>query len=218
MKALTEHSITFLLWVVSFFAPTYEFLLAIGFMVACDTVLGILAAKKNKEAIVSRRLYRTAAKFATYGVGILAAHVLCTLLLEGFPGVKIVGAFFILVEFKSIDEKIFKLTGVSIIDAIINKVSQIIGDVSRQLTHCDGAVTRRQDTGDNFSQGGFARAVPAGDKKCLTAGNGNRDILKYNAAVENHPEILRCNLNSHFYFLIRANLPLSVSPSSNSRT
>ena len=55
----------------SFFLPIKHFLIFTIFVVFADTVTGILAAKKRKEPITSKGLYRTSQKVVVYFVGIM---------------------------------------------------------------------------------------------------------------------------------------------------
>jgi len=55
----------------SFFLPIKHFLIFTIFVVFADTVTGILAAKKRKEPITSKGLYRTSQKIVVYYVGIM---------------------------------------------------------------------------------------------------------------------------------------------------
>ncbi len=58
----------------SFFLPIKHFLIFTIFVVFADTVTGILAAKKRKEPITSKGLYRTSQKILTYFCGIMIFH------------------------------------------------------------------------------------------------------------------------------------------------
>ena len=58
----------------SFFLPIKHFLIFTIFVVFADTVTGILSAKKRKEPITSKGLYRTSQKILTYFCGIMIFH------------------------------------------------------------------------------------------------------------------------------------------------
>jgi len=60
--------------IFSFIFPIKHFLIFTIFVVFADTVTGILAAKKRKEPITSKGLYRTSQKILTYFCGIMIFH------------------------------------------------------------------------------------------------------------------------------------------------
>lgn len=126
-QILSETSYMALLWALAFFAPTYSFILLIGFFCICDMFTGILAHAKEQEmgffrAVQSLRLRQTVRKFMAYGVAILVTHVICVKFIPDFPGLKLIGGFICLVEVKSIDENIKRVTGFGILGIIIKRL------------------------------------------------------------------------------------------------
>lgn len=111
-----------LVWIASYFAPTFEAVMIVGLLVVCDMVTALVAARKSGEAITSTKLSRTVGKFAVYGVAIVVAHVICRHFLPSFPGLQLVAGFIAFVEVKSIDENIKKYTGFSLFAVILEKL------------------------------------------------------------------------------------------------
>lgn len=98
----------------SYFAPTFHLLLAIGFMVAVDFITGVLAAKKNKEEITSKKMRATGIKLLGYMLTILVAHVFQKHFLPEIEVMKIVAGLLAFFELKSLDENMKTITGKSI--------------------------------------------------------------------------------------------------------
>jgi len=96
---------------------------AIGFFIASDLVLRIIVCKRNNVPIVSEKMWRTVYKFAAGCVFILVAYACQRLFVQDIPMMKIAGGYLILVELKSIDEKAFELTGYSIFNIVISKLT-----------------------------------------------------------------------------------------------
>lgn len=110
------------LYLAVYFAPTATAILTIGFFVVCDTITGIMAARARKEEITSKKLRRTAAKFLSYGIGILVAHVVQKNYLPTLDGVKLISGLIAFIELKSIDENMKTITGFSLFKFILEKL------------------------------------------------------------------------------------------------
>lgn len=117
-----KYVLPFLIWVIAFFAPIYEFIAIIGFMIFADTITGVLAANKMNEQIQSRKLFRSVEKFISYGLGIIIAQIVSCYFLQNFPAVQLMAGFIAFIEVKSIDENICKITGHSIFNVILEKL------------------------------------------------------------------------------------------------
>jgi len=101
-------------FVASFFIPIKGFLLFVIFVVFSDTFTGILAAKKRKETITSKGLYRTSQKILTYFCGIMIFHGAS--ITFGLPSQIVYSVSFLIsfTELYSISENIKSITGVNI--------------------------------------------------------------------------------------------------------
>jgi uncharacterized membrane protein len=98
----------------SFFLPIKHFLIFTIFVVFADTVTGILAAKKRKEPITSKGLYRTSQKILTYFCGIMIFHGAS--ITFGLPSQIVYSVSFLIAftELYSISENIKVITGVNL--------------------------------------------------------------------------------------------------------
>jgi uncharacterized membrane protein len=103
----------------SFFLPIKHFLIFTIFVVFADTVTGILAAKKRKEPITSKGLYRTTQKILTYFCGIMIFHGAS--ITFGLPSQITYSVSFLIsfTELYSISENIKSITGVNLATTIL---------------------------------------------------------------------------------------------------
>ena len=122
MNIWDKYIMPFILSVGAFFAPTYEFILLIGLLIAADLLTAIIAAHKAGEPIKSAKLARTVGKFLVYGTALIVSHVVCNKFISSFPGLQIMAGFITFVEVKSIDENIKKFTGFSLFGTILEKL------------------------------------------------------------------------------------------------
>jgi len=103
----------------SFFLPIKHFLIFTIFVVFADTVTGILAAKKRKEPITSKGLYRTSQKILTYFCGIMIFHGASITFGLPFQIVYSVSFLISFTELYSISENIKVITGVNLATTIL---------------------------------------------------------------------------------------------------
>jgi uncharacterized membrane protein len=105
--------------VFSFFLPIQHFLIFTIFVVFADTVTGIIAAKKRKEAITSKGLYRTSQKVVVYYCGIMIFHGASVTF--GLPSQIVYSVSFLIAftELYSISENIKSITGVNLATTIL---------------------------------------------------------------------------------------------------
>lgn len=104
---------------VALLAPIGGLMVLVGLFIIFDTIFGIVAAKKSKEKITSKKLSSVIYKMLTYQVLIIVAYMLDVLILGGIIGlfvtsitlvtVKVVALMLIINETFSIDEKIRKI-------------------------------------------------------------------------------------------------------------
>jgi uncharacterized membrane protein len=106
-------------FIASFFVPIKGFLLFVIFVVFSDTFTGILAAKKRKETITSKGLYRTSQKILTYFCGIMIFHGAS--ITFGLPSQIVYSVSFLIsfTELYSISENIKSITGVNLATTIL---------------------------------------------------------------------------------------------------
>jgi uncharacterized membrane protein len=103
----------------SFFFPIKHFLIFTIFVVFTDTVTGIIAANKRKEAITSKGLYRTSQKVVVYFCGIMIFHGASVTF--GLPSQIVYSVSFLIAftELYSISENIKSITGVNLATTIL---------------------------------------------------------------------------------------------------
>ena len=122
-----------LLWAGMFLAPIYPTMLAIGFLLMADMLVGIWAAYKNKETITSRKMSNTLSKILLYNFAIITGFVVEKYLLEEIPFVKITAGLIALVEMKSLAENIYKATGLKLWDAIKGYVTRNKDEITKKI-------------------------------------------------------------------------------------
>ena len=109
-------------WIWVFFLTTVPMVLAIGFMVMADFVVAIIAARKQKQEVTSKKMRPTIGKFVSYAIGITVAHVVEVQFLADFPAMKLVAGLIAYIELKSINENLEKINGVNLFKAILEKL------------------------------------------------------------------------------------------------
>lgn len=112
-----------LTYLIAFFSPIKFVIVAVGFIVMFDFILGILNSYKNKKPIKSNKMFRTIPKFIAYTIGVICAQIIALLFEIELPVVNMIAGFIAYIELKSIDEKIKGITGHSIFGAIIEKLN-----------------------------------------------------------------------------------------------
>jgi len=105
--------------IFSFIFPIKHFLIFTIFVVFADTVTGILAARKRKEPITSKGLYRTSQKILTYFCGIMIFHGAS--ITFGLPSQIVYSVSFLIAftELYSISENIKVITNVNLKTTIL---------------------------------------------------------------------------------------------------
>jgi hypothetical protein len=128
---------------ITFFTPFVPFMLSVGVIIICDTIAGRWAAKKlavregqhPREVVTSRKTREGLTnKFINYTVAILAIYtldynMLNEVVMSYLPwsfSVTRVGVLVIaMIEFDSIDEKYFRVYGITLRDKIKKQITSI---------------------------------------------------------------------------------------------
>jgi hypothetical protein len=107
-----KYGIEMTAFIVLFFSPIKEVLLATGALIMFDTITGVWAAKKKGgwKAVNSGKLKRVVPKLILYPVVLMVAQVAETLF-EGIPYVKVASGMLSVVEVKSIYENVSSVLG-----------------------------------------------------------------------------------------------------------
>jgi phage-related holin len=95
----------------AFFAPIKSAMLAVGVIIMLDFVFGILAARKKREKIESKKMARTAVKMLVYQMLVVSAHLCEHYLVDFIPFTQITLGFVAIIEFYSIGESFTTITG-----------------------------------------------------------------------------------------------------------
>lgn len=113
----------FLVVLVSIIAPIHATMLALGFLVVVDLVLGIWVARKSGVPITSAGLRRTLVKLVLFQVGLVTAFIVETYLAKGvFPIVQTFSAMVSISELVSVFENINKISGVNVLGKLIESL------------------------------------------------------------------------------------------------
>lgn len=127
LDKIKDNSLAFLVMTLSFFAPIGGILLAVGFFIVLDTVVGVWKARKIKQEITSRRFSSIVVKFLVYQLSVMTFFVMDFFILNDiiknfFTGeflvTKIMALILIGIEFFSIDESFKKVKGVGLIETL----------------------------------------------------------------------------------------------------
>lgn len=114
---------SFLLSMLSVFAPIQAILCAVVFLIFVDLITGIVAAKKRGETIKSSAMRRTVSKILIYELAIMAGFICETYLIGGMiPISKLVAGVIGMVEIKSIFENCDVINGEPILKKLIEKL------------------------------------------------------------------------------------------------
>lgn len=100
-----------LLMSISFFTPILPAMLAVGILIAIDTITGVLGARRLGESVNSKKFGRVITKSLVYQLLIISSHLIELYLLALIPLVKITLGFLAITEFLSISENFQKCTG-----------------------------------------------------------------------------------------------------------
>jgi uncharacterized membrane protein len=101
-------------FIFSFFVPIKGFLIFVIAVTFADMVTGIKAARKEKQKISSKGMYRTMEKIVTYFVGIMIFELAKITFSLPVPITYMVAFLIATVELYSISENIKRITGVNL--------------------------------------------------------------------------------------------------------
>jgi phage-related holin len=107
------------------FVPIKATLITVMVLTLVDLGMGIAAARKRGEKVTSSGLKRTVIKLLVYEAVVMLGYLTEQYLTGEFvPVVKILGGLVGLTELKSVLENAEELTGIPILQVIIDKLSQ----------------------------------------------------------------------------------------------
>jgi hypothetical protein len=108
-------------FLVVYFSPTFQILFGIGFLVMVDFATGIISSKKSGEEITSKKMRLTIVKGFGYMSSILVAYVIQKVFIPEMEVMKIVSGLVAMIELKSLDENLTKITGKSLFKKFLDK-------------------------------------------------------------------------------------------------
>lgn len=110
---------------IAIFSPVVPLMLTIGFLIGLDFIVGLYRAWKLKEQITSRKMGNTISKMLLYQATILSLYVFEVYILGSTLPVSKIGAGLIsVVEIKSIDESVEKMTGTGVWKRIVKIIKR----------------------------------------------------------------------------------------------
>lgn len=111
---------------VDWLMPIYSFVGLSLMLVGIDLATGIQAARTRGAKIQSKGLQRTVLKFLMYTSAILAAHSVETVFFKDFPMTFSISAYIAVTELWSILENVGTVTGTNVLEAVREKLSEIV--------------------------------------------------------------------------------------------
>tara|TARA_R100000951_G_scaffold46300_1_gene39329 strand:+ start:304 stop:690 length:387 start_codon:yes stop_codon:yes gene_type:complete len=109
---------------ISLLSPLQESMLAIGFLISVDLILGLTASRVNKVKITSLRLKNTCVKMLVYNLLLISSFVCEKFLMPFIPITKISLAFLGTIEITSLGESFQKITGISFIKYVKKYINE----------------------------------------------------------------------------------------------
>lgn len=109
---------------LSLLAPLQESIIAIGFLISVDLIMGLTASYIGNIKLTSARLKNTAVKMLVYNLLLISSFICEKFLIPFVPMTKIALAFLGTVEITSLGESFHKITGVSFIKYVKRYVNE----------------------------------------------------------------------------------------------
>lgn len=107
------------------FAPVKATLITVMVLTVADLISGIMAARKERKKITSSGLKRTIIKTTVYEAVIMLGFLTERYMTgDAVPVVKILAGFIGLTELKSVMENIERISGMSIIKLLIDRLNR----------------------------------------------------------------------------------------------
>jgi phage-related holin len=107
------------------FAPVKATLITVMVLTIADLISGIMAARKERKKITSSGLKRTIIKTTVYEAVIMLGFLTERYMTgDAIPVVKILAGFIGLTELKSVMENIERISGMSIIKLLIDRLNR----------------------------------------------------------------------------------------------
>lgn len=111
--------------VIPFLEPIQPYLIFMILAIICDTITGIMAARKQKITITSRGIWRTIEKIVIAGVAICISEAFRVVFLPDIALTAGVALVIAIAEMKSIFENYKAITGVDLLSHFMEKISKL---------------------------------------------------------------------------------------------
>lgn len=115
LHTISDYVIYLITAIVTILAPIGNAMIGVGVLILIDLIMGVIAAKKQKIKLSSRRLSNTAVKMLVYQLLIISAFVAETYISDWIPFLETTLGFIGLVELFSIGENFSLITGLPFI-------------------------------------------------------------------------------------------------------
>ena len=116
---------SFIISILIVFAPVKATLITVMVLTVADLISGIMAARKERKKITSSGLKRTIIKTTVYEAVIMLGFLTERYMTgDAIPVVKILAGFIGLTELKSVMENIERISGMSIIKLLIDRLNR----------------------------------------------------------------------------------------------
>lgn len=145
-KTATEGLLTFLISIISFFAPLALMYHTFTFTVLLDMITGMFAAKRRGEKIESKKMRKTILKLLIYILVASAFYMFQIAIIPGFPFINVVFGLIILTELKSITENCDSLFKVKTFTRIYEFVNKLFSKYEERTSKGDEKVEQKKDT------------------------------------------------------------------------
>lgn len=123
---MKTYIINFLISVITVLAPLQESVLAIGFLIFTDLIMGLISSYRKNIPITSKRLKNTGVKLLVYNLLLISGFVAENYLVNWIPFIKISLTFLCLVEIKSIGENFTSITGLPFTKYLKDKINNYL--------------------------------------------------------------------------------------------
>lgn len=107
-----------LIALVAILAPLKTSVIAMGFLIMSDLLMGLIASKRLKIPITSKKLKNTGVKMLVYNLLILCGYITELYLVTFIPFTQLCLIFLAVVEVKSIAENFQRITGLPFVKYI----------------------------------------------------------------------------------------------------
>jgi phage-related holin len=116
---------SFIISILIVFAPVKATLITVMVLTVADLISGIMAARKERKKITSSGFKRTIIKTTVYEAVIMLGFLTERYMTgDAIPVVKILAGFIGLTELKSVMENIERISGMSIIKLLIDRLNR----------------------------------------------------------------------------------------------